>query len=96
MNISHERLREECINEMDTMIVEKNSWYLVTKSSDNFTLGVGNIFKVYDQGFLHVMGKGTLLPEEASEALKGVEFMNVKDIDIDALLYVLGFNTECV
>lgn len=33
---------------------------------------------------------------EELEALKGVEFMNVKDIDIDALLYVLGFNTECV
>lgn len=67
------------------MIVEKNVWYLVTKQSDDFTLGVGNIFKVDDQGFLHCKREGTLLPDEAMDALKGVEFIKVTDIDMEAL-----------
>jgi hypothetical protein len=68
--------------------MDKNVWHLVTKPSDDGTLGVGNVVKVDDEGFLHCKGAGTLLPDEAMDALEGVEFIKVADIDMEALATV--------
>jgi hypothetical protein len=71
-----------------TIALDRNIWHLVTKPSDDGTLGIGNIFKVDDQGFLHCKRAGTLLPDEAFDALEGVEFIKVADIDMEALAAV--------
>ena len=67
--------------------MELNVYHLVTKPSDDGTLGVGNIFKVDDEGFLHCLRAGTLMPDKTIDALKGVEFIRVADIDIEALTF---------
>jgi hypothetical protein len=71
--------------------MDKNVWCLVTKPSDDGTLGIGNIFKIDYQGFLHCKRAGTLLPDEAMDALEGVEFIKVADIDMEALAAVCAW-----